>query len=79
MLISLLGTKRNSILMYNGDENDAYYYPQQQRLTKKDILNQPKFADLSEAEIESLIEFLWDYSVIVYKSFKKTNDSDNYE
>ena len=58
--------------MFNNKENDDYYDPKQQhRLTKQVIINQPEFADLSEAEIESLIEFLWDYSVIVYKAFKK--------
>lgn len=65
--------------MFTNDENESYYNPQQHRLTKKDIINQPQFADLSEAEIESLIEFIWDYSVIVYKAFKKTNSINDYE
>lgn len=53
------------------DERDVYYEVNlQNKLTKQDVINQPQFTDLNEEEIETLIEFIWDYSVIVYKAFK---------
>ena len=56
--------------MFN-EERDVYYEVNlQNKLTKQYIINQPQFADLNEEEIETLIEFIWDYSVIVYKAFK---------
>jgi len=68
--VFFLRDKKKSILMFN-EERDVYYEVNlQNKLTKQDIINQPQFADLNEEEIETLIEFIWDYSVIVYKAFK---------
>lgn len=62
-----------------GNNNQTYDSNKQNRLKKQDIINQPHFADLSEEEIDSLIEFIWDYSIIVYKAFEKTNSKNDYE
>jgi len=49
------------------------------RIKREDIANFPPYANLNEKELESLIEIIFQYSVVAYKAYNKCNPSNEYE
>lgn len=49
------------------------------KLTIEDIKKSPCYSHLNEDELESIIEMIWEYSVIAYNTYSKSNIEDAYE
>ena len=49
------------------------------KLSKEDIAKIPQYSRLSEDELNSIIEMIWQYSQIVYKAYNKSNKLEKYE
>ena len=49
------------------------------KLTKEDIRKNIRYSELSEEDLDAIIEMVWQYSIIAYNAYNKSNIVDVYE